>query len=1066
MRLTKTKLLYIATFLFLAIPLFMTGIASAMYMDDGGVQHATNGGWVTPTDGICVLSLDMSGNMVTDPSITSSRDCQARLVSVTATTPNDTLAHVCGTTGLNTAGVKYAAPGSSTCVTIDGSGYITGAISMKNLDRGAVMCNLLGGQLANATVGTLSNGAAITTATKTTANGTAAQCIAYGWQYRGQDATGTPLTFGPKGVAQGAGTGYCYSVMNMTSAGYTSTTCPMSDANTHPNAGFNSSTAYDWNWTVGTKCTYNKGIKGYPYAALTKADGTTTPITTNIDLSTYATQGECLAQGATWSNWTGQAASTTPIATTPVGSVIPVWDYTKQAPDADAGCLHCHSYLSQANGPAERFKDSYLKTGHKNMLRTVTAGKPWAGPDGVAYTTDGTVGIDFSTATVTPSGKKLFYIYGDWMIAAPTLVYENTVGNNTSTYSCGACHTAGYSDASLVCTVNPTVNTSAGACTAAGGTLTASAAPGVESIGTTGFTPAQPAATFPSLNLGTLSPKWDLNGIQCARCHNAAIGKVVDTQIAASAYKTTQATSGGMGALTATNQGRTDLCFGCHQSQAKVWPAGTTTTLDPTVIPTGASHGAAYGRDFNGHVIGQSFLNSVHGQFTGTVALNAIGKYDLGGLNGAGGIYASKFKGYSCWQTASGNSPAKTKNTAGDEIKDKASCESLYGAGAWRADNGGSTSDPAYKQGTCATCHDVHNSLFVDSQAEAALRKTCQDCHVNNATIVATDAAAPQIDELAIAHPMGAGTPFDTTLYENACVVCHMATQAEANLNQNTIPAHVWRINTNASYNTFPTSAQFYGGSCNVGNPGSFTTPPQYTTSAACTGASGIWTPTTQNRNATMSPDGTFANAVWVDLDLACGQCHGGTLGSSNTHNGAMYFDKSYLAGIAPSMHSSSTVPPTVGSTTPAISGLGVSFTDASSGSPAPAIEVNWGDGQVSFGTAGDAFSHTYGSGGVFNILHTAASNNQYASEFINVTVTTTTGTFSITANSTATSVLFILKRNGLTVATQTPVGTSAVFNGLSPNTYTVTAYKNKVLAPTTHTVIIPGGGPSQITNF
>ena len=59
------------------------------------------------------------------------------------------------------------------------------------------------------------------------------------------------------------------------------------------------------------------------------------------------------------------------------------------------------------------------------MLRKVTAGKNWAGPNpdtGLleVYTTDGTVAIDFLTATVT-GGKQLFYIYGDWMAPLPTL---------------------------------------------------------------------------------------------------------------------------------------------------------------------------------------------------------------------------------------------------------------------------------------------------------------------------------------------------------------------------------------------------------------------------------------------------------------------------------------------------------------------------------------------------------------------------------------------------------------------------------------------------------------------
>jgi len=112
------------------------------------------------------------------------------------------------------------------------------------------------------------------------------------------------------------------------------------------------------------------------------------------------------------------------------------------------------------------------------------------------------------------------------------------------------------------------------------------------------------------------------------------------------------------------------------------------------------------GQDWNGHVIGNSFLNSAHARFTGTIALNALGKYDLydptGNNNGNASKYDSDFQGYTCWQSPSSSSPAKTK-ADGSEITNKTECETLYGAGSWRSDS----------QGTCVTCHDVHNSLFV-----------------------------------------------------------------------------------------------------------------------------------------------------------------------------------------------------------------------------------------------------------------------------------------------------------------------------------------------------------------
>jgi hypothetical protein len=477
-------------------------------------------------------------------------------------------------------------------------------------------------------------------------------------------------------------------------------------------------------------------------------------------------------------------------------------------------------------------KDSYLKTGHKNMLRKVIAGQLLVGPDGVPYANDGTVAntINWSATpqpTVLVSGvpTPFYYVWGDWMIAAPTLARAGNV------YGCGACHTAGFRD-----------NTN----------------PGVQSIGmptlSPGYVPAQPAdAGAGYVAAVTAGHKWDLEGIQCARCHNAAVGPLTQAMVSASTFSTTALTSGGMGALPA-GVGRNNLCFGCHQSIAKAYPANVA-QFDPTLIPTGVSHGAAAGRDFNGHVLGNSFLNSVHGKYAGaqsgngSITLNSLGKFDLTDPNGTAVAteYGSIFKGYTCWQSPTSTSPAKTK-ADGTEIKTKAECETLYGVGSWRSDTGVNTAGQASYQGTCTTCHDVHNSLFVASQAEAAVRKTCDDCHVNNAAIGATDAAAPQVAKFN--HPTGTNTPFDTAKYESACVVCHMATQAEANGNQNSMPAHVWRINTSASYNTFPTVTQFYGGSCTV-HAGAVQNAPYVpvvylsdTVSAQCTTTVGQWTET------------------------------------------------------------------------------------------------------------------------------------------------------------------------------------------------------------------------------
>ncbi len=97
------------------------------------------------------------------------------------------------------------------------------------------------------------------------------------------------------------------------------------------------------------------------------------------------------------------------------------------------------------------------------MLRKVTAGKNWAGPDGVMYDTLGIaagyqlrhLGQHDATATGTAAlTRPLLYIFGDWMAAAPggLDVVVNMGGaakyNGGSDYSCAACHTAGWSNTS------------------------------------------------------------------------------------------------------------------------------------------------------------------------------------------------------------------------------------------------------------------------------------------------------------------------------------------------------------------------------------------------------------------------------------------------------------------------------------------------------------------------------------------------------------------------------------------------------------------------------------------
>jgi len=937
----KSKLLCFAAFSAIGLLLLLPGKAAAGYFGDGAVPNPTTGNWNAPNDMVCVVGVHPDGTLDIADGITNSRECiYLTRGTMNGGTPFDlttmTTSDQCTKTGFSgNDGAKHS---FATSICVDGAGN---GIPLTDLDRTMSMCVAKGGTWKQTSATPPYPGAPGTYPTP----GFAGACVAFGRQFRGQDASGTPLSFGTKGTSA-ADAGYCYAPLNMTTAYPTAAACPAGDANSHPSPGFDSTSAYDWSFSGG-KCTYAKGIKGYLASALTKTNGTTYAANSFLDLSTFTTMGQCLANGGSWNNWVGQPASTRAVATTPNASTIPVWDYTRQAPDADNGCLHCHSKITQYNGPAERQKDSYLKTGHKNMLRKVTPGKSWAGPniegDLEHYTDAATGPLDFTNAKAFVNGvwQDLLYVFGDWMSPAPAGldVIVNIGGygkyNGTGNYSCAGCHNTGWSNPSAgFCSLSS--KTTSATCTSAGGTWYPLI--GVQGIGTPGFTPAEPADSFPGITFSGAG-MWNRDGIQCARCHNAAVGKVTDTQIAASAFPSTHVTNGGMGAL-AAGVGRTNLCFGCHgQSVAKTNNGlGADNDLDhpENLQVRNMATAPNYAPEFGIHPIGSMFLNSPHARYTGKMVVNPLGKYDLEDTtrndNGNASKYSSKFQGYTCWQSATSTSPAKTMLVNGEikEIKTKTDCENLYGAGAWRSD----------LQGTCVTCHDVHNSLFIAEQRESALRKVCTDCHTNKPLTK-------------VNHLTGLGTPLDVMEPYEACINCHMPKATPSGL-----PMHLWRINPDVDYSTFPSAEEF-----------------------------GIGAPAT-NKNANASPDGAYANAVWVDVDYACGQCHGGSRGPSATRNGAPYFPKDGLAVVAQTMHMNSGPTATV---TTDVSGYTVTLTDSSSDDrtlPANAITVQWGDKKNSTGNAGDVFEHTYTKAKKFQIVYTVTDKEGVkSSKKINVVI-------------------------------------------------------------------------------
>ncbi len=160
----------------------------------------------------------------------------------------------------------------------------------------------------------------------------------------------------------------------------------------------------------------------------------------------------------------------------------------------------------------------------------------------------------------------------------------------------------------------------------------------------------------------------------------------------------------------------------------------------------------------------------------------------------------------------------------------------------------------------CVGCHDPHQSITPTSKLPQPY--ICGDCHSLAQNLLTT-----------IDHPKGPGTPFPTGTTADipgSCVICHMqAAKGTAN-------SHLWRISTDSNYSTFPNAASLYSA-----------TSPQTTPNTAS--------------------DGTLAAAAWLDVDLACGQCHIGGNGSVNPYgltppaasSYALPFTKVQLATIA-----------------------------------------------------------------------------------------------------------------------------------------------------------------------
>jgi hypothetical protein len=127
-----------------------------------------------------------------------------------------------------------------------------------------------------------------------------------------------------------------------------------------------------------------------------------------------------------------------------------------------------------------------------------------------------------------------------------------------------------------------------------------------------------------------------------------------------------------------------------------------------------------------------------------------------------------------------------------------------------------------------------YKSYFMNDAEATGTGNGCTGCHdVHTSTVAGEKPFAEECtachakDVSKMAHPGGVGTPLENTADPmESCETCHMPGGV-----------HLFRINSDAAYSTLPMPAAL---------------------------------------SSTVNANATADGAVWVDLDHACGQCHGG----------------------------------------------------------------------------------------------------------------------------------------------------------------------------------------------
>ncbi|MGC2063419.1 MAG: PKD domain-containing protein, partial [Thermodesulfovibrionales bacterium] len=333
-------------------------------------------------------------------------------------------------------------------------------------------------------------------------------------------------------------------------------------------------------------------------------------------------------------------------------------------------------------------------------------------------------------------------------------------------------------------------------------------------------------------------------------------------------------------------------------------------TVQPAQLAVDSVTGA-----FVGYPIGNQFLNSPHSRFSGTAGgIGSPKAYSSSFANGTTSAYCSdpNFSTLTTCTAASGSWAGTCSNPAYLVLN---TCTT--NAGTWTA------AATANVNAGCLNCHDVHVGAVdpdtmdpASSQSSINSNRHCQSCHV--------------IDLNIISHPTIPGTPLDkigvtgydqTKATELACITCHMG----PDLN------HLVRINTDAAYRT--------------ATPGS---------SAANT-----------------YTDNGYTQAVGMDLDHACGQCHSVETGTAQNR-----FTTGQMSVLADDIHNN--IPKTADFSATASATVKKQLDFVATGcSTGGTCSYKWkfGDGQtVTVATA--ETSHIYPSAGSYIALVTVTEGS------------------------------------------------------------------------------------------